>query len=171
MPTLRTDRPAELRQDLTLGLHAVTEFNQSIRFADTKAAALAALQALAITVLSTDGPAARNHLLPVALFGACLLGVLTSALLLAMSQAPRVTRHPARKRGRVSFPRLSAMPLAEVLRVPNLAGQREEVWRQALELSAIAMTKYRWLHRSAVSTFATLALVLLWLALTRVAWS
>jgi hypothetical protein len=44
-------RADAVRHNLAVGLHAVTEINQTIRYADTKSAALAGIQALAVTVL------------------------------------------------------------------------------------------------------------------------
>jgi hypothetical protein len=151
-----------LGRDLTLGLHAVTEFNQSIRYADTKAGALAAVQALVVTVLAArrDG---TGSLLSSALLTGCLAAVLISAVLLARGQTPRL-RGPRSDRpaNRLAFPSLSAMPPADVLQPPSLAVQHEHVWLQASELAAIAMTKYRWLHRAMVSTLVTLGAVLVW---------
>lgn len=150
-------RISRTTQDLTIGLHTVTEFNHSIRYADTKAGALAAVQALALTVLT-----ARRDTAPTLLFLACLAGLLISATLLAAGQTPRLGRTTAPTRN--AFPSLSVMPTADVLAPPSLKAQHEQVWRQAAELAAIAMAKYRWLHRAMVSTLCTLAAVLLWLA-------
>jgi hypothetical protein len=155
-------RISRTRQDLSIGLHTVTEFNHSIRYADTKAGALAALQALALTVLTARRDAATGA--PALLFLACLAGILISAALLAAGQAPRMGRTTASSRN--AFPSLSAMPSVEVLTPPTLTVQHEQVWRQASELAAIAMVKYRWLHRAMVSTLCTLAAVLLWLGCT-----
>jgi hypothetical protein len=153
------------RQDLAIGLHTVTEFNQSIRYADTKAGGLAAVQALALTVLAARRDSASGA--TALLFVACLLGILVSAALLAVGQAPRLgraglTTAPTRN----AFPSLSVMPQADVLAPPPLAAQHEQVWRQAAELAGIAMAKYRWLHRAMVSTLCSLAAVLLWLGCT-----
>jgi pycsar effector protein len=157
-------RTEALRQDLSVGLHTVTEFNQSIRYADTKAGALAAVQALAVTVLAARRDSASADRLAIILFGVCLLGVLTSAALLAVGQTPRLIA--GARPSRISFPSLAGMTPDDVTAPPSLAAQHEQIWRQAASLAAIAMTKYRWLHRAMVSTLLTLAVVLLWLALT-----
>jgi hypothetical protein len=156
-----------LQQDVSIGLYAVTEFNQSIRYADTKAGALAALQALATTVLAAKRDAELNNLGATLLFLGCLVAVVISATLLAAGQSPRLFsgRRPE-SASRIAFPSLAAMQETEVLRAPPLKSQHEQVWRQASELAVIAMTKYRWLRRAMISTLGTLAAVLLWLAVT-----
>jgi hypothetical protein len=40
------------------------------------------------------------------------------------------------------------------------------VWRQAAELAAIAVAKFRWLRRAMISTVATLIGVVAWLGIT-----
>jgi hypothetical protein len=149
-----------------VGLHAVTEFNQSIRYADTKSAALATVQALAVTVLAARREAGTGNLPLTWLFTGCLSGVLISVVLLAAGQAPRLSSgRPAEAPNRVAFPSLATMPRAAILPAPALKRQQEDVWRQAADLATIAMTKYRWLHRATWSTLGTLAAVLLWLGL------
>ena len=156
-----------LRQDLSIGLHTVTEINQSIRYADTKAGALAAVQALTVTVLAARRDVVPGDLTLTLLFLACLLGVLVSATLLAAGQAPRLFSgvRPLSK-SRLAFPSLSTMPAEDALTPPPLGLQHEQVWRQASELAIIAMAKYRWLHRAMLSTLCTLAAVLFWLGAT-----
>jgi hypothetical protein len=156
-----------VRHNLAVGLHAVTEINHTIRYADTKSAALAGIQALTVTVLvarrdsGTDGP------VPIVLFAACLLCVLVSAGLLAAGQAPRLTSgRPSEGPNRIAFPSLATMRRADLLTTPTLKAQQDDVWRQAADLATIAVTKYRWLHRAMVSTLATFATVLLWLGVT-----
>jgi hypothetical protein len=170
MVRLRASREPEhraeaARHNLTVGLHAVTEFNQSIRYADTKAGALAAIQALAVTVLTARHDAATGGPLPALLFTVCLLGVLVSAVLLAAGQAPRLSggETPVDP-NRLAFPSLAKMRRADVLALPSPRAQQEDVWRQAADLATIAMAKYRCLHRAMVSTLGTLAAVLLWVA-------
>lgn len=159
-------RQAEaLRQDLTVGLHTVTEINQSIRYADTKAGALAAVQALSVTVLLNRSAAGTASLAPTLFFTLGLLLVLLSATLLVAGQVPRLSRKTAAG-CRTAFPALAAMATPEVLIAPSLTTQHDQVWRQASDLAVIAMTKYRWLHRATVATFLTLAAVLLWLGVT-----
>lgn len=162
---MRKQRDIEAsRQDLTVGLHAVTEINHAIRYADTKAAALAAVLALGVTVLAARRGDAAG-LVSNALFGFSLGATLMSAALLAIGQAPRLrSGRPAEKPNRIAFPALAAMSRAEVLTLPLLAAQREDVWRQAGDLAAIAVVKFRWLHRAMISTVSTLAVVLIWLA-------
>ena len=156
-----------IRQDLSVGLHTVTEFNQSIRYADTKAGAMAAVQALALTVLAARRDAGATDLPSALLFLAGLVGILVSAVLLAAGQMPRRVKNGGPvARSRIAFPSLSAMPIADILPPPPLSVQHEQVWRQASELSTIAMAKYRWLHRALVSTLCTLTAVLLWLGFT-----
>jgi hypothetical protein len=154
-----------LRQDLLIGLHTVTEINQSIRYADTKAGALAAVQALAVTVLANRRAAGASELVPTVVFTVGLTLVLASAALLVAGQVPRLSR-PAARGSRIAFPTLATMPAPDVLTTPSLPRQHEQVWRQASDLASIAVTKYRWLHRATVGTFLTLATVLLWLGLT-----
>jgi hypothetical protein len=153
------------RQDLSVGLHTVTEINQSIRYADTKAGALAAVQALAVTVLASHRTAGTTDLFPTAMFTLCLFLVLTSAALLVAGQFPRLSDKTAIK-SRIAFPALAVMPPLDVLTTPSLGRQHHHVWQQASDLAAIAMTKYRWLHRATVGTFLSLATVLGWLAST-----
>ena len=156
-----------LREDLTLGLHAVTEFNQTIRYADTKAGALAAVQALAVTVLAAKRDSGTSTLLSTLILTGCLVSVLVSAMLLARGQVPRLYgARPGGRPSRIAFPSLASMTTAEVLQAPPLALQHEQVWRQASELATIAMAKYRWLHRATASTLVTLTVVLLWLGVT-----
>ena len=169
MTTAQTRRPhpapadIDLRQDLAVGLHAVTEFNQSIRYADTKAAGLAAVQALAVTVLAAKRDAVPDEPVALVLFLICLGAVLTSAFLLAAGQSPRMSGKRRSGGSRIAFPALAELPLDEILRTPSLTRQHEQVWRQAAELAAIAVTKYRWLHRAMAGTLLTLTAVLLWL--------
>jgi hypothetical protein len=54
----------------------------------------------------------------------------------------------------------------DIRRTPTRMRQQEDVWRQAADLAAIAIIKYRWLHRAMVSTIGTLAAVLVWLGVT-----
>ncbi len=154
-----------VQQDMAVGLHTVTEINQSIRYADTKAGALAAVQALAVTVLAAKRDAATGHLAVTVLFLICLAAVLTSAVLLAAGQSPRLFSARPPTASRVAFPSLVSLPAPEVVRTPPLVRQHEQIWRQAAELAAIAMAKYRWLHRALFSTLGTLTAVLVWLAL------
>src|SRR5690349_8509631 len=94
----------ELQHNLTLALHTITETNQSIRFADTKAGALAAVQALMLTVLAGNQ---RDFPSPIqALRVTCLVGVLVCFLLLAAGQAPRMFEHTG-DLNRSSFPALA----------------------------------------------------------------
>jgi hypothetical protein len=166
-PSMSAHRTEAARQSLTIGLHAVTEFNQTIRYADTKSAALAAVQALAVTVLAARGDAGTGGLLPTVLFTACLLGVLLSAAFVAAGQMPRLSGGAAAEGpNRLAFPSLATMERDRIITTPPLKTQREDVWRQAAGLAVIAMTKYRWLHWATVSTLATLATVLLWLGMT-----
>jgi hypothetical protein len=164
---MRKQRDIEAaRQDLAVGLHAITEINHTIRYADTKAAALAAVLALGVTVLAARRGDVTS-LPSVVLFGLCLSATLTSATLLAIGQAPRLrSGRPAEGPNRVAFPALAAMGRAELLTLPEPAAQREDVWRQARELAAIAVVKFRWLHRAMISTISTLTVVLIWLAVT-----
>ncbi|GAA2636782.1 Pycsar system effector family protein [Paractinoplanes durhamensis] len=152
----------DLQQDLTVALHTITETNQSIRFADTKAGALAGIQALMITVLAARHDPGRGTAIQI-LHAACLLGILISAVLLASSQAPRVFEHKSRP-NRVSFPALIRMHDDQLFQVPPLKCRHEDAWRQAASLAKIAVTKYRWLTRAATSTVLTLMAVLTWLA-------
>ncbi|MEU8235353.1 Pycsar system effector family protein [Actinoplanes sp. NPDC048967] len=154
-----------LQQDLSIGLHTVTEINQSIRYADTKAGALAAVQALAVTVLANRRAAGTADLVPMVVFTVGLGLVLASAGLLVAGQVPRLSR-PTAAGSRIAFPALATMSALDVLTTPSPAGQHEQVWRQASDLASIAMAKYRWLHRATVATFLTLATVLLWLGVT-----
>jgi len=172
MATSQTQRStthpvAAVRQDLSVGLHTVTEFNQSIRYADTKAGALAAVQTLAVTILATRREAGIAGLAPAVTFAVGLLLVLVSAALLAAGQFPRLSNSPAAGvRSRIAFPALATMQPIDVLSPPPLVRQHEQVWQQASDLAAIAIKKYRWLHRATVSTLFTLATVLLWLGVT-----
>jgi hypothetical protein len=137
--TARAGNDAALRHDLALGLHAVTEFNKSIRYADTKAGALAAVQALAVTVLTAkrDNGNGTGNLLTRLLLG-CLVSVLVSATLLAWGQAPRLfSPRPGAGASRIAFPSLASMPTAEVLQAPPLVLQHEQVWRQALSVRLV----------------------------------
>lgn len=150
-----------------MGLHAVTEINQSIRYADTKAAALAAVQALAVTVLAARRDTGSGDLLTAVLYTACLLGVLISAVLLAAGQTPRLrSATPAERPNRIAFPSLVTMRRVDVITTPTLKAQQQDVWRQAADLASIAMSKYRWLYRAMISTLGTLAAVVLWLGVT-----
>jgi hypothetical protein len=159
----KTNR-ADLQQDLQLGLHAVSEFNLSIRFADTKAGAVAALQALVLTVLAAKRDTAIDHPMILVLYGTGLLGFLCSVALLCAGQAPRLLRRRSvALPNRLAFPSLVRLPSADVLRVPDLAVQHEHVWWQATELATIAVTKYRWLYRAIVSTLVTLTVTVIWL--------
>ncbi|MCY1141310.1 hypothetical protein OWR29_25210 [Actinoplanes sp. Pm04-4] len=146
----------ELQHDLVLALHTITETNQSIRFADTKAGALAAIQALMITIL-----AGHQGFQPLRV--ACLLAVFLSVLLLAAGQAPRVFDRAARP-NRSSFPGLARTPTDQLLEVPPLEVRHQDAWRQARDLAGIAVVKFRWLSRATVGTVLTLAAVLTWLA-------
>src|SRR6185312_14106195 len=111
------DRDAEIRQDLVVGLHTVTEINHAIRYADTKAGALAAVQALIVTILVTK----PDHALPPLAVAACLGAVLMSAVLLALGQFPRLSGHPrATATSRIGFPTLAAMALDDVVATPSL---------------------------------------------------
>jgi hypothetical protein len=151
-------------QNIAVGLHTIGEFNQSIRYADSKAAALAAAQGLAATVLATHRDGGPGGLLPTLLFTAGLAGVLISAALLAAGQVPRLSSGATDSApNRLAFPSLARMQLIDILKASSPANQREDAWRQAADLAKIAMTKYRWLHRALVSTIGTLATVLLWL--------
>src|SRR3954465_2234128 len=94
----------DLGLDLTLALHTITETNQSIRFADTKAGALAGIQALMVTVLAARHDTGTDPAVQL-LHAACMLGVLISALLLAAGQVPRVFEQQGRP-NRISFPAL-----------------------------------------------------------------
>jgi hypothetical protein len=147
----------DLQHDLSLALHTITETNQSIRFADTKAGALAGIQALMVTVL-----AAHNGAF-VLLHAACFGGVLISALLLAAGQAPRVFEHHNRP-SRISFSALARLDADELRELPSPVRRHEEAWCQAASLACIAVTKFRWLTRAAASTILTLVAVLAWLA-------
>ncbi|WP_127500571.1 Pycsar system effector family protein [Actinoplanes solisilvae] len=164
---MRKQRDVEAaRQDLTVGMHAITEINHAIRYADTKAAALAAVLALGVTVLAGRRGDAVG-LLPNALLSVCLCATLVSAALLAVGQAPRLRGvRSARRPNRIAFPSLAAMDWAEVSTLPQPVTQREDVWRQAGDLAAIAVVKFRWLHRAMISTICTQAIVLIWLAVT-----
>jgi hypothetical protein len=163
-PAHRTE-PA--RYNLSVGLHAVTEINQTIRYADTKSAALAGIQALAVTILVARRDAGTGGPLPVLLFASCLACVMISAGLLAAGQVPRLTSaRPPEGPNRIAFPSLATMRRSDVLTTPTLKAQQEDVWRQAADLATIAVTKYRWLHSAMVSTLATFATVLLWLGTT-----
>jgi hypothetical protein len=157
----------ELRHDVSLALHTIAETNQSIRFADTKAAGLAGIQALMVTVL-----AARHNngqgLAVQLLHAACLLGVLVSALLLAAGQVPRLFEYRGQP-NRNSFPALVRMGVDQILQVPTLERRHADAWHQAVALARIAVTKFRWLARAAASTVCTLVAVLTWLA--AVTWS
>lgn len=157
-------RAEALRQDLSIGLHTITEINQSIRYADTKAGALAAVQALAVSVVAGRRTAGTVDLAPTALFTLGLVLVMTSAALLVAGQLPRLPNKTV-PGSRNAFPALATMPPLSVLTAPSLAGQHEQVWQQAADLSVIAMTKYRWLHRATVGTFLALTTVLLGLGM------
>lgn len=152
----------DLQHDLSLALHMITETNQSIRFADTKAGALAGIQALMVTVLATRHVAGQGLAVQL-LHAASLLGVLVSALLLAVGQAPRLSERKTYA-NRVSFPALTRMQAKELRQVPPLNRRHEDAWRQAASLALIAVTKFRWLTRAAASTAVTLTSVLAWLA-------
>jgi hypothetical protein len=167
MTTPRTRRkPADsLSQDLAVGLHTVTEINQSIRYADTKAAGLATVQALAVTVIAAKRDGAGS-VLTVVVGILCLGGVLISFLLLAAGQVPRMSEGRRCGGSRIAFPVLAELPLDELLRRPSSAQQHEQVWRQAAELASIAVSKFRLLRRAMISTVMTLVAVLLWLGLT-----
>ncbi|RSM48019.1 hypothetical protein DMB66_47155 [Actinoplanes sp. ATCC 53533] len=158
-------RAEALRQDLSIGLHTVTEINQSIRYADTKAGALAAVQALAVTVLANRSAAGTADLAPALLFALGLVLVMASAALLVAGQFPRLSNKTA-PGSRNAFPALAMMPPLSVQTAPSLARQHQQVWQQAADLANIAMTKYRWLHRATVGTFLALATVLLGLGMT-----
>ncbi|MFI5496339.1 Pycsar system effector family protein [Actinoplanes sp. NPDC051859] len=154
-----------LSQDIAVGLHTVTEINQSIRYADTKAAGLATVQALAVTVLAAKRDSAGG--IPLVIVGSlCLCGVLVSVLLLAAGQVPRLTSSGRGAGSRIAFPALAALPLDEVLQQSPPAQLHEQVWLQAAELATIAVSKFRWLRRALVSTVLTLTAVLLWLIST-----
>jgi hypothetical protein len=152
----------ELRHDLSLALHTITETNQSIRFADTKLGALAGVQALMVTVLAARHDPGGSAVVRL-LHALCFLGVLVSALLLAASQAPRLFRQ-VEQPSRASFLDLVAMNTDQVLLVPTLERRHEDSWRQAALLARIAVAKFRWLTRASVSTVLTLTTVLIWLA-------
>lgn len=152
----------ELRHDLSLALHMITETNQSIRFADTKLGALAGIQALMVTVLAARNSAGGETVVQL-LHAACLLGVLVSALLLTASQAPRLF-HQGDEPNRASFLGIVRIPTDQLFQVPTLERRHEDSWRQAASLARIAVTKFRWLTRAALSTVATLTIVLAWLA-------
>jgi hypothetical protein len=165
MPVLARSMASDndLQHDLSLALHTITETNQSIRFADTKAGALAGAQAVMVTVLATHDDEAAFRMLR----AVCFLAVLISALLLAAGQAPRIFELRGRP-SRVSFPALARLHADELLELPSLERRHEEAWRQAASLARIAVTKFRWLTRAAASTVLTLAAVLAWL--TCVTW-
>jgi len=157
----------DLQHDLSLALHTITETNQSIRFADTKAGALAAIQALMVTVLAARHGTGHDTAVQL-LHAVCLFGVLVSALLLAAGQAPRLLESPDPP-NRASFPALVRIPADQLLQVPSLERRHEDAWRQAASLARIAVIKFRWLIRAAASTVLTLTAVLAWLAC--VTWS
>ncbi|NMO56159.1 hypothetical protein HH310_33900 [Actinoplanes sp. TBRC 11911] len=150
----------DLQHDTSLALHTITETNQSIRFADTKAGALAGIQALMITILARRHESGDGTLLRL-LYLACLLGILVSALLLAVGQVPRLLEDQGRM-NRVSFTALSRMHPDQLLQVPPMDHRHEDAWRQAASLARIALAKFRWLTRAAASTVLTLAAVLAW---------
>jgi hypothetical protein len=87
---------------------------------------------------------------------------MVSALLLAASQAPRLFREGGQP-NRTSFLDLVRMQADQLLQVPTLERRHEDSWRQAASLARIAVTKFRWLTRAAVSTVFTLTIVLTWL--------
>jgi hypothetical protein len=157
----------DLRHDLSLALHSITEINQLIRFADAKAGALTGIQALMVTVLAARHDANHGTVLQL-LRAACLLGVLGSAVLLAAGQAPRLVENKDHS-NRVSFPALGRMRADQLLEVPSLERRHEDAWRQTASLARIAVTKFRWFTRAAASTVLTLTAVLTWLAC--VTWS
>lgn len=169
MPVLAGDMTtdSDLQHDTSLALHTITETNQAIRFADTKAGALAGVQALMITVLATRHDSAGGATVQL-IYGSCLLGVLVSALLLAVGQAPRLFEHGGPP-NRVSFTALPWMHADQMLQVPPMERRHEDAWRQASCLARIALAKFRWLTRATTSTALTLAAVLAWLAC--VTWS
>lgn len=157
-------RPGFDRQNLEVGLHTITEFNQSIRYADAKAGTLAAVQALTLTLL-TGRPGTEAGVSGL-LASIAVLGVLVSAALLLAGQIPRLTaRDPGAGPNRLAFPSHATMSQADVQATPPIAVQQENVWRQATELASIAVVKYRWLRRTMISTFVTLAVVLVRLGL------
>jgi hypothetical protein len=150
-----------------IGLHAVTEFNQSIRYADTKAAVLVTVQALTVTALVARRETVVGSPLATVLFTLSLLGILLSAGLLAAGQVPRLSSGKVSEGpNRLAFPSLAEMDRADVLAAVPLTTLQEDVWRQAADLADIAMTKYRWLRRAMISTLATLAAVLLGVGVT-----
>jgi hypothetical protein len=164
-PRNRCASADSLSQDLAVGLHTVTEINQSIRYADTKAAGLATVQALTVTVIAARRDGAGS-VLTLVVGVLCLCGVLVSALLLAAGQVPRIPGGRRSGSSRIAFPVLAELPLDEVLRRPSPARRHEQVWRQAAELAAIAVVKFRWLRRAMISTVLTLIAVLAWLGFT-----
>lgn len=152
----------DLRHDLSLALHTITETKSGDQIADTKAGALAGVQALMVTVLTARHGTGHGSAVQL-LHAACLLGVLVSALLLAVGQTPRLFEHRNRP-NRTSFPALVRMRADQLLQVPPLERRHEDAWHQAAALARIAVVKFRWLARAATSTVVTFAAVLTWLA-------
>jgi hypothetical protein len=159
-------RSKPINDDVAVGLHTVSEFNQTIRYADTKAAALAAAQALTVTVLTSRRDLAGHSAGSAVLFALVVAGAVVSTAMLTAGQAPRLVTASGDRPNRLAFPTAAEMGRAELLATPTARGQSEDVWRQAGTLAAIAMTKYRWLHRATAATAVTVGLMLVWLCLT-----
>src|SRR5687768_11529301 len=105
-----------IRQDLSVGLHTVAEINQTIRFADTKAGALAAVQALTVSVLIGKRDMTDGHWLTVLAVQVWIAAILLSACLLAAGQAARLVEDGTLPGIRAAFPSLSALPAHRALK-------------------------------------------------------
>ncbi|GLH96781.1 Pycsar system effector family protein [Phytohabitans aurantiacus] len=149
----------------------MAEFGQWIRSADSKAAALAAIQGLLLTAL-TDRLTSVAKTLPPNTFVAwaillALAGFVGSMIFaficLLGAQLPRLTS-PAERASRIAFPTVARVGTAPV-RMEETE-QRIHAWRQATTLAGIATAKYRWLRHAVIASAFTVGAFLALLGLT-----
>lgn len=155
--------------ELSTALHCVTEFGQGLRNADTKAAALASVHGLLLTLLLSGFPGSKD----LSEVSWPLLGILLSCVTMSLvaggcllgTQLPRLYP-PA---GPVPSP--LAIPTAAVVngeshRPADAAVLTAQAWQQAFALAGIAVVKFRWLRRATAATGLTMITFLFWTVLS-----